>query len=119
MPKIAPSSPKAEKLTAADEWRRQIFTLVSDLEDPRDQALAFAHAFALMGFGLRNVGDDYGPSFLAIAEAMTGQLTAAKSTWRQIMDASAHEPSVKSRRMPKLGPAEARRRVRRKQGLGK
>jgi hypothetical protein len=70
MPKIAPSSADAEKLTAAEERHRQIFARVSDMEDPLDQSLAFAHALALMAYGLRNIADDYGPSFLAIAEAM-------------------------------------------------
>ncbi|HEY5236816.1 MAG TPA: hypothetical protein VIJ62_00425 [Rhizomicrobium sp.] len=83
--------------------------LICELEEPLDQALAFAHALALMGYGLRNAEDDYGSSFLAIAEAMTEELGAAKNTWRQIVAAA---------RMRKVRTGRARRRVRRKQSLG-
>lgn len=68
--------------------RRHIFALASDLEEPLEQALAFAHTLNLMGCGLHNMDDDLASAFVAVAEALTGELSAAKKTWRQIMKES-------------------------------
>ena len=40
------------------------------MEEPLDQAPAFARALDLMGFGLNSIADDHGPALLTIAEAM-------------------------------------------------
>jgi hypothetical protein len=66
------------------------------MEEPLDQALAFARALDLMGFGLNSIADDHGPALLAIAEVLTGQLTTAKKKWREIVAASG--PRATSRR---------------------
>jgi len=116
MSKTHPSLGESKNLNT-EERRRHVFALASDLEEPLDQALAFANALALMAFGLRNIADNYGPSFLAIAEAMTGQLNGAKSTWQQIIDASKHKPRAIFRRTAKFVPTTAIRRARHKQRL--
>jgi hypothetical protein len=87
------------KTDPAEELRLLVFALACDMEEPLDQALAFANALDLMGFGLNSIGDDHGPALLAIAEALTGQLTAAKKPWWQIMAASRHRaPSRRIKR---------------------
>ncbi len=72
-----------KRLMAGERFRRRIFSLACDMEEPLDQALAFARTLDLMGFGLCNIAaDDHGPSFVAIAEAITDRLKTAKKTWR-------------------------------------
>jgi len=88
-------------LPKTDPALRRVFKLACDLEEPLDQALAFASALDLMGYGLNGIGDDHGPALLAIAEALTGQLTTAKMSWRQIMAASRRR--APSRRTPRRG----------------
>ena len=100
MPKSRPSSTRtSDRRVAVQELRRRVFRLTCDLEEPLDQALAFTNALNLMGYGLNSIGDDHGPALLAVAEAMTGQLTTAKKTWRQIVAASRREPRATSHRM--------------------
>ncbi len=80
--------------TAAE--RRHVFSLISELEGPLDQALALAGALDLMGFGLGSIADDHGPALLAVAHAITAQLRDAKTTWRQLFAAGSPEPRAKS-----------------------
>jgi len=109
VPKPDPSSAEVPvRLTATEEWRRRIFSLACDMEKPLDQALAFASALDLIGFGLRTIADDHAPALLAVAEAMTAQITTTKETWRQLMAVSTHKPRARSRRTPK--PRHARRK---------
>lgn len=84
-----------------EELRHRVFTLGCELEEPLDQALALARVLDLMGFGLRAIHNDHGPALLAIAEALTSQLSTAKETWRQIMATSSRAPA---RRRPKWRP---------------
>ncbi len=81
-----------------ERFRRRIFSLACDMEEPLDQALAFARALDVMGFGLNSIADDHGPSFVTIAEALTDRLNAAKKTWRQIVAASRYEHRAVARR---------------------
>jgi hypothetical protein len=67
------------KTDPAEDLRHRVFMLACNMEEPLDQALAFARALDLMSFGLNSIADDHGPALLAIAEAMTGQLTAART----------------------------------------
>ncbi len=100
--KTNPSSAEIPKKDmAGKKFRRHIFSLACDMEEPLDQALAFARTLDLMGFGLNNIADDHGPSFVAIAEALADRLTTAKKTWRQIMATSRCEPSARLRRKPR------------------
>lgn len=68
-----------------DALRRRFFVLASDLEEPLEQALAFARTLNLMGCGLHNMDDELASAFVAVAEALTDELGVAKKTWRQIM----------------------------------
>lgn len=83
-------SSTAEKFKAAEDLRRRIFSLACEMEEPLAQALAFAGALDLMGFGLRNIADDHGVSLLAIVEALTDELKAAKMVWQKLLAASGH-----------------------------
>jgi hypothetical protein len=73
---------------AADADRKAIFPLVCDMEEPLNRARALTQALQLMGFGLRGIHDDTGPSLLAIAEAIASQLDTAKNAWRRIAAAT-------------------------------
>lgn len=80
------------KTDPVEELRRRVFKLGCDLEEPLDLALAFTRALDLMGYGLNGIGDDHGSSLLAVAEALTGQITTAKKTWRRLLAASRRRP---------------------------
>jgi hypothetical protein len=71
------------------------------MEEPLSRALAYASALELVGFGLNRIGDDHGQAVLAVAEAMTVDLEAVQTAWRQIMAASSRAPF---RRGPKRRP---------------
>lgn len=71
-----------------------MFLSATAMEEPLNRALAYSSALELIGFGLNRIGDGHGQAVLAIAEAMTADLAAIQTAWRQIMaSASARRSS--------------------------
>jgi hypothetical protein len=72
--------------------------LACEMEEPLNQALAFASGLALVGYGLESVAGDHGTAILVSAEAIARELGRAKRTWRQIMAVSGGGKSYRKSR---------------------
>ena len=63
--------------------RAPLANSVVALEYPLNQAFALTQALMLVGLGMRAIDIDHGQAVIALAEALSSELTTARSQWRQ------------------------------------
>jgi hypothetical protein len=71
-------------------FRDKIHLLADGMEEPLAQATDLIWALNLMGFGLDSIEDkDAGQPILAVARALSENISTARDSWRRIMKAVA------------------------------